>query len=45
MEKWNRNDYQGRRKDQVDYSNKAGFISGVVFVSLIIILTIVKLLN
>jgi uncharacterized membrane protein YidH (DUF202 family) len=22
MEKWNKNDYQGKREDQVNYSNK-----------------------
>jgi hypothetical protein len=30
MEDWNRNDWQGRRKDQYEFSAKVGFYSLVV---------------
>jgi hypothetical protein len=30
MEDWNKNDWQGKRKEQVDFSSKMGFYSLVV---------------
>ena len=45
MENWNKDDHQGKRKDQVDYSNKIGIISGAIFVLLIIISIVTKLLT
>ena len=30
MEDWNRNEWQGRRKDQYEFSTKVGFYSLVV---------------
>ena len=42
MEDWNKDKYQGRRKDQVDFSNKVTIISGAIFILLIIISTIIN---
>lgn len=33
MENWNRNNWQGRRKDQVEYSNKVVFYCLVAMVT------------
>jgi hypothetical protein len=30
MEDWNKNEWQGRRKDQVDFSSKVGFYSLII---------------
>jgi len=45
MEDWSKDKYQGKRKDQVDFSNKVAIISGAIFILLIIISTIINLLN
>jgi hypothetical protein len=37
MEKWNINDFQGKRKDQVDFSSKMLFYSLIVGASVILI--------
>jgi hypothetical protein len=37
MENWNKNDFQGKRKDQVDYSAKVLFFGSIAFILLIII--------
>jgi hypothetical protein len=37
MENWNKNDFQGKRKDQVDYASKALFFGSISFILLIII--------
>ncbi len=36
MEEWNKNDWQGKRKDQVDFSYKIGFYSLVAGAVLIL---------
>jgi hypothetical protein len=37
MENWNVNDFQGKRKDQVDFSSKVMFYSLIVGASVILI--------
>jgi hypothetical protein len=37
MKEWNENDWQGKRKDQVDYSGKVLFYSSIGFILLLII--------
>jgi uncharacterized membrane protein YidH (DUF202 family) len=44
MENWNENEWQGRRKEQVESSLKIGFYSLVVGVLVIIILGLVTTL-
>ena len=45
MENWNKNDHQGKRKDQVDYSEKFGIIAGALFILLLIISIITTIIN
>jgi uncharacterized membrane protein YidH (DUF202 family) len=40
MKEWNKNDWQGKRKEQVDYSAKVLFFASIGFILLIIISTI-----
>jgi hypothetical protein len=37
MEDWNENDWQGKRKDQVNYAAKALFFGSIGFILIIII--------
>ncbi len=37
-ENWNSNDYQGKRKDQVEGANYGCVVSGLIFLVLIVIL-------
>ena len=37
MEDWNRNDYQGKRKDQVDFSAKVLFYCTIALVTTLLI--------
>jgi hypothetical protein len=37
MEDWNKNDWQGKRKEQVDFSSKMGFYSLVVGAAVILV--------
>ncbi len=43
MEKWNKNDWQGKRKEQVNYSEKMAIIAGAAFAVLVLIALISKL--
>ena len=43
MEDWNINDYQGKRKDQIEFSEKMAFWSLVGIFMIIIILVIIKI--
>jgi len=36
MEDWNKNEWQGRRKDQVDFSSKVGFYSLIIGVVIVL---------
>jgi hypothetical protein len=37
MENWNKNDWQGKRKDQVDYAAKALFFGSIVLIIMVIV--------
>lgn len=36
MENWNKNDFQGKRKDQVDYAAKALFFGSIALIIVVI---------
>ena len=37
MKKWNKNKHQGKRKDQIDYSNKTAIITWILMLIIILI--------
>lgn len=45
QEKWNSNDYQGKRKDQVEGANYGCVVSGVIIVVLIGFLIVEQLIK
>jgi len=44
MEEWNREEWQGRRKNQVEYSELVGLFSFVLLITLFIILIFIELM-
>lgn len=44
-EKWNSNDYQGKRKDQVESANYGCVVSGLILLVLIGILIVEQLIK
>jgi|688.fasta_scaffold331661_1 hypothetical protein len=45
MEKWNRNDFQGKRKDQVDYSTTVTIFTVILGLGVGIVVGILYLCN
>ena len=45
MEKWNRNDFQGKRKDQVDYSTTVTIFTVILSLGVGIVVGILYLCN
>ena len=45
MKNWNKNDWQGRRQDQVNYSNKIGIIVWALLLIMLLGGTINQILN